>query len=66
MTRREYEKLCQASFWGEEHLVENRSLHEKGKVFNCNADTFNVQVGDQWRQWGRQVCDEVGSAREAD
>jgi hypothetical protein len=60
MTRQEYENICHATFWGEERIIENRSLQETGRVFNCRADTFNVKVGDEWRQWGRQVCDESG------
>jgi hypothetical protein len=63
MTRQEYEMICHAAFWGEEErMIENRTLHESGRVFNCKADTFNVKVGDEWRQWGRQVCDESGPA----
>jgi hypothetical protein len=58
MTRQEYESICHAAFWGEKRTIENIALHETGRVFNCKADTFNVKVGDEWRQWGRQVCDE--------
>lgn len=64
MTRQEYEKICHAAFGGETYVVENRVLHEKGEVFNCKADTFNVRVGDEWRQWGRQVCEVSGPERE--
>jgi hypothetical protein len=39
---------------GEERMIENRTLHEQAG-FQCKADTFNVKVGDEWRQWGRQV-----------
>jgi hypothetical protein len=64
MTRQEYENVCHAAFWGEERKIENRALNETGRVFNCKADTFNVKVGDEWRQWGRQVCDESGPERQ--
>jgi len=63
MTRQKYEKICQASFGGEVHVVENRALHEQGTVFSCKSDTFNVRVGNDWRQWGWQVCEEVGEGR---
>jgi len=56
MKRQEYEDICHAAFWGEKPQVENPALHEKGEVFNCKNDTFNVKVGDEWRQWGRQIC----------
>lgn len=59
MTRQEYEKICRAVYGGEEFVVENVTLHEKARVFNCKSDTFNVRVGSQWRQWGRQVCEET-------
>jgi hypothetical protein len=55
----EYKKVCEEAFSGEELVVENRGLHEKGKVYTCDAESFNVLVKGEWRLWSRQICETV-------
>jgi hypothetical protein len=63
MTRQEYDGICRAAYGGEDIIVENKGLHERGQVFNCKLDTFHVRVGNEIRQWGRKVCERDGEEK---
>ena len=58
MSHYEYEDVCNATAGGEDHLVENLKTHDVGRIINCRRDYFNVQVGEGWRVWSREDCEE--------
>ncbi len=59
MTHLDYVNVCRAVNHGEDRKLENHKNHLIGEVLSCNADYFNVKIGEGWQVWSREDCDET-------
>jgi len=59
MTRLDYRNICEEVSNGEGRMLENAKTHDVGKILSCHSEYFNVEVGEGWRVWSRDECEET-------